>query len=322
MATAGLRAALRAALAARPGPPAAAAARRGRPQAARPQPAALEPRPLCQPLCQAGQVRAAHAAAVAAPAPGAATAAAPRGGAEAPRGAAVGTGTGGLTAEELTATADSDVARLGGAIAAAVRQHGRVKIRSVGAKAAYRAIKALVNASEYLREDQGAPKDRVLAAELSEQVVLQNGKDEDAAPEERAAPSAEASAAASPQSRNESQVKRTVMFIEARAMVGLPAVASCRELIVSANTNVGRSAGAIASAIRPAGEGEAAVRAMGNVAVHKAMVSAAMARAYLSNDGRGVRFVVVPSFEEQQQEGASGGRRIKQLVLRMRRTGP
>merc|ERR1712232_1044871 len=47
----------------------------------------------------------------------------------------------------------ADVARLGGAIASRISDCQEAMIRSIGPAAAYRGIKSVVNAAEYLRDD-------------------------------------------------------------------------------------------------------------------------------------------------------------------------
>lgn len=119
---------------------------------------------------------------------------------------------------------ESPSAKVGGAIAAHVRRDGLVVVRSVGAKAAYRAIKALANASEYLQEDAGASPERPLAVSFSEVTV--------------------------PQSARPGEPTRTVLLSEAR-LADLPAPGlTPQELIVSAGTNAGKAAAAIAAAMR------------------------------------------------------------------------
>uniref|UniRef100_A0A7S4UX67 Uncharacterized protein n=1 Tax=Alexandrium monilatum TaxID=311494 RepID=A0A7S4UX67_9DINO len=196
--------------------------------------------------------------------------------------------------ENLVATAEAEVAKLGGAIAARVRSFGRASVRSIGSKAAYRCLKAVVNAADYLRQDAGASPDRVLAVSLSEQVARQS----DAA----------------------DAAKRTVMIFEAELREAPPGGEgqASKELIVGAATNAGRAAAAIAAVMRQGQGAGALVRAIGANAVHQALVSAALARKYLENDGDGVRFVVVPSFEDQNSP-PKGVKPIRQLVFRILR---
>lgn len=193
--------------------------------------------------------------------------------------------------EPLMCRADQDVARLGGTIAAQAREHGRVAIRSVGPRAAYRAVKAVVNASEYLQQDDGTPEDRWLAFTVSSEVsMIPRGGDSEEKP-------------------------RAVLVLEARPRPFPRASPKARDLIVSGKTNAGKAAAAMASAMRPGVGSQAAVRAMGAQAVYQALTAAATAQAYLDNDGRGVRFVVLPNFEEMQNSDPN--LKAKQLVLWM-----
>lgn len=186
------------------------------------------------------------------------------------------------------ATATSDIAKLGGAAASRVRKDGHVDVRSVGPKASYRAVKALVNASEYLAQDDDAPAERWLALQISREAL------EVPVPESEPA-------------------RRTLFLLSARPRRRPPTSPEARNLIVSAQTNAGKAAAAMASAMRPAEGSQARVLAMGTEAVYQALFSVQMAQAYLDNDGRGVRFVVFAAFEEVELRQ----KRAKQLVLRM-----
>ncbi|CAE8636989.1 unnamed protein product [Polarella glacialis] len=217
----------------------------------------------------------------------------------------------------LVASASSDVAKLGGAVAARVRDSGRASIRCIGAKAAFRSIKALVNASEYLKQDPGAATGSVLGAKVSE---LQEGGDEDAGDAGRS----------------------RIMLLEVEPLIlpsggaqnegsrssgSKPASADrqpTRDLIVGAQTQASRAAAAMAGALRPQGGGHGempVVRAIGATAVHTSLVAAGLAQRYLDNDGRGIRFVVVPSFEAEESTTTGSGAQ-RQLVLRLVRVGP
>jgi len=214
------------------------------------------------------------------------------------------------------ATADSVIGPLAGAIAAHVRDSGRVTVRSVGPKAAYRAIKALVSACEYLQSDAGSSPERPLVVQFAEEVSEQ----EVASPRDGAPAAAEQKA----------PPKRTVLLAAASVAEGplLPPGAGGdaserRELTVSARTNAGKAAAAIAATMRTGPGAIATVRAMGADAVHQSLIAASMAQRYLDNDGRGVAFVVAPAFEVQSnlvRPGDAADRRPpKQLVLRAHR---
>merc|ERR1712194_63758 len=93
-----------------------------------------------------------------------------------------------------------------------------------------------------------------------------------------------------------------------------------KKLIVGAQTNAGRAAAAIAGVMREdpsaaASHAGASVQAMGAGAVHQAMIAGALAQNYLNNDGKGVKFNVIPRFEEV--ESGETGKRNRQLVLQM-----
>jgi len=171
----------------------------------------------------------------------------------------------------------------------------------LGPRLPTRGVKAVVNAADYLRNDEGAPQDRVLSVQLTEQVEAQGGEDVEA--------------------------RRTVMIIMAEPRQGLSTSSSSaeaavsKELIVGAQTNAGRAAAAIAAVMRQDVKAIAVVRAMGAIAVHQALVSMALAQKYLNNDGAGVEFVVVPAFEDKSPP-TKGGKPTKQLVLTVVRVKP
>lgn len=196
--------------------------------------------------------------------------------------------------ERLVASADVEIGKLGGAIAGRVRKSGRVTVRSIGSKAAYRCIKAIVTATDYVRQDGGNSSSSALAVRLAEQVSTEDGDD---------------------------GARRTVMIFEAelRDLPGPQSGSASRELIIGAQTNAGKAAAAIAAVMRQGKDAAALIRAMGANAVHQALISAALAQKYLNNDGDGVKFVVVPTFEDKN-EPPKGVKPIKQLVLRVLRT--
>eukprot|EP00747_Dinoflagellata_sp_TGD_P138673 gnl/TRDRNA2_/TRDRNA2_175807_c7_seq2.p1 gnl/TRDRNA2_/TRDRNA2_175807_c7~~gnl/TRDRNA2_/TRDRNA2_175807_c7_seq2.p1 ORF type:complete len:232 (+),score=39.35 gnl/TRDRNA2_/TRDRNA2_175807_c7_seq2:92-787(+) len=192
----------------------------------------------------------------------------------------------------LQVSSDADVAKLGGAIAARVREFGRATMRSIGSKAAFRGVKAVVNASEYLREDQGADKGQVLAVRVSE------------SPEEH-----EPVGGGDP-------VRRTVMTMEARLRPSPSPDLRATNLIVGAQTNAGRAAAAVAHSLRPEG-GAAAVRALGATAVHQSLIATALAQKYLDNDDKGVKCAVVPSFESSKEPGEGPKRQLVLQIIRV-----
>lgn len=201
----------------------------------------------------------------------------------------------------LSVRADADVARLGGAIAANVRRQGRVEIRAVGPKAAYKGIKAVVNAGEYISQDEGAPPDRALAVTLVEHVESEDRPDGGVS-------------------------RRTVMTMHAAPrQYKVPEEAT--ELMVGSSTNAGKLAAAMAASLRPS-TGAAAVKGMGAQAVHQALIAACVAQGYLDTDpGNGLRLAVVPRFEECPETAdypptKSQNRRRRQLVLRLLRVEP
>mmetsp|Transcript_79667 Transcript_79667/g.221687 ORF Transcript_79667/g.221687 Transcript_79667/m.221687 type:complete len:306 (+) Transcript_79667:181-1098(+) len=211
--------------------------------------------------------------------------------------------------QSLQARAEANVGALAGAIAHRTRKDGRVKIRSIGAKAAYRSIKAVISASDLLEQDDEASKDQVLVVRISEKAEKVT-------------------------SLNGEEVNRTVMELDAHRQRRRPPPAAGaplpRELVVSSTTNAGRAAAAVASAVR-AEAGAATIRMMGATAVHQAMVATAIAQGYLDNDGRGLNFVVVPRFVDytgvesggsdgtKSTESAPGAKSKKQLVLGIER---
>lgn len=74
----------------------------------------------------------------------------------------------------------------------------------------------------------------------------------------------------------------------------------------------------MAGALRPMGGGHGKyplVRGIGTIAIHRALVAAYLAQNYLDNDDRGVRFLVVPRFVQEETRTGSGFR--NQLVLRL-----
>ena len=73
----------------------------------------------------------------------------------------------------------------------------------------------------------------------------------------------------------------------------------------------------MAGALRPMGGGHGKyplVRGIGTIAIHRALVAAYLAQNYLDNDDRGVRFLVVPRFVQEETQTGSGFR--NQLVLK------
>lgn len=220
-------------------------------------------------------------------------------------------------AKDLIAGANSDVGRLGGAIAARMRKSNQARISCIGPKAAYCSIKAVVTASDYLRQDPGACANTSLGVQITES----SGKAESGA-------------------EAEGQLQRSVMHLDVEILKlpdGWPGAADqavqeapsssrkrekTHDLIVGAKTQAGSAAAAMAGALRPKGGGHGdipAVRAIGAVAVHRAMVATSLARRYLDTDDRDVDFMVVPNFELEHSAGTGSGKQ-KQLVLRLMRT--
>jgi len=183
---------------------------------------------------------------------------------------------------------DSDVAGVGGAVAARIRRFGRATLRSMGPNAAYRAVKAAVNASEYLQEDNDWVGNHSLALTIHEEYI-----------------------------QDDTPVRRKVLVMEARlsavhgnsgsSVAGPRAMDVSQSLVVGAHTNAGKAAAAVAHKLRPR-NGPLTVRAMGAKAVHQALIAAAFAQRYLDTDSDNVKFVVTPRFEE-------AGDKQKQLML-------
>lgn len=197
--------------------------------------------------------------------------------------------------DTLRATAEINPQQLGAAIAAKVREHGFAEIRSVRARAAYQGLKAVVAAGEYLAQDDGALQGKVFAVTISEKREPLSTNDDD---------------------RNK---KLIVMMIKAQLHPNPPS-RNVTELRVGAKSNAGKVAAAIASSMRmEAGTGSAVVRAMGAVAVHQSMIACTLAQEYLDNDGRGVKFIILPCFDILSTEQMSGELK-RQLVLRIERT--
>ncbi|CAE7040375.1 unnamed protein product [Symbiodinium sp. CCMP2592] len=203
----------------------------------------------------------------------------------------------GSSSDVLTASAATDVARLGGAIAAHVRQVGSASIRCIGPKAAYRSVKSVVNASDYLSRDPDALEDRFLGMEVSKRKARRREESEPA------------------EHSNELHLRVHPVQLPAGAFQkSKPAV----ELLVGASTQPGKAAAAMAGALRPMGGGHGKyplVRGIGTLAIHRALVAAYLAQTYLDNDDRGVRFLVVPRFVQEETQTGSGFR--NQLVLRL-----
>ena len=91
------------------------------------------------------------------------------------------------------------------------------------------------------------------------------------------------------------------------------------DLLIGATTQPGKAAAAMAGALRPMGGSHGKyplIRGIGTAAVHRALVSARLAQTYLDNDGRGVRFLVVPSFEQEPSTQTGSGYQ-NQLVMRL-----
>ncbi|CAK9037166.1 unnamed protein product [Durusdinium trenchii] len=200
--------------------------------------------------------------------------------------------------EVLTATAVSDVARLGGAIAARIRQDGETSVRCIGAKAAFQFVKALVNAMGYLSHDPDAPPERFLGFQVRE------GKGE-----------------ASERGR-ELRLRVLPLHVAPSELKASPNTAAAgpdvaaTDLLVGNGTVPAKAAAAMAGALRPQGGGHGKyplVRAMGSTAVHRAMVSGMLAQKFLDNDDRGVTFCIVPYWSVE----LSSEQNNKQLILRL-----
>lgn len=196
--------------------------------------------------------------------------------------------------------ADTDPAALGGAVAARLRKLGAARVRAVGSKAAYRGMKGLVNADDYLKQDEGAPAGRRV-------VVIVHQK-------------------AEAESLLHGEVKRTVVTMEASLSTDVPNSSAPPRLVkIGAETNPGKAAAAMKIGLKESSrEAGVMIRAMGAVAVHKALMAAIYCQQYLQTDGDGITFVVVPGFElmEPTASGADGGEAApkKQMVLRLYRT--
>lgn len=202
------------------------------------------------------------------------------------------------SSDALTASAASDTVRLGGAIAARVRQDGHTSIRCVGAKAAFQSIKALVNATGYLSHDEGAPEGRHLGI----QVLPQSSK----------APEAEGQGSQEGPRELRLHIEPVVVPADALTL----GAGGHTDLLVGANTVAGKAAAAMAGAMRPQGGGHGkypVVRAMGSVAAHRALVAGMLAQRYLDNDGRGVRFCILPYWSRE----LASEKNSKQLVFRL-----
>ncbi|CAJ1353021.1 unnamed protein product [Effrenium voratum] len=209
------------------------------------------------------------------------------------RGLATGSG----EIEVLTATAVSEVSKLGGAIAGRIRKDSRTSIRCVGHQAAFRSVKAVVNASEYLSQDDSAPKGRMLGIQVAEMDGRREGG-------------------------NELRLQiGPVMLQDSVAASGASdssgsSGSRSHDLLISGKTAPGKAAAAMAAAMRPMGGGHGRcplVRAMGSMAVHRALVTGHLAQKYLDNDRRGVRFCLIPYFS--RHIATEDGK--KQLVLRL-----
>jgi stage V sporulation protein SpoVS len=192
--------------------------------------------------------------------------------------------------------ADADVALVGGAIAARVRQAGHAEVRSVGNKATYRAAKSLINAGEYLASDKETPKDQVLALRVATYIEPQG--------RENSRPGEEAMA--------------KVFSFEARPSL-VKTSSTARVLLIGAQTNAGKAAAAIAGEFRSGKDagGSVTLRAMGAASVRQALSAVVIAQKYLEREELNQPLVVVPSFadyhEEAKEESVSSTKR--QFVL-------
>jgi len=196
----------------------------------------------------------------------------------------------------LMASANADVSKLGGAIAARLRQTGNAVIGAVGPQAAYRSIKAVVSATDYLRQDEGAPRNQLLAMRLSERPVPQKLDDG-------------------------GSFRRTVMTfeVEPHHVPDVPGPVA-KDIIVGAQTNAGKAAAAVAGVMKQDKSASSRTKAMGATAIHQALIAHSLAQDYLNKDGQGVKFVILPLFEDMPGESQKPGKPVKQLVLRAVRT--
>ena len=88
------------------------------------------------------------------------------------------------------------------------------------------------------------------------------------------------------------------------------------DLLVGNETVAGKAAAAMAGAMRPQGGGHGKyplVRAMGSVAAKRALIAGMLAQRYLDNDGRGVRFCMLPYWSRE----LASEQNTKQLVFRL-----
>lgn len=196
----------------------------------------------------------------------------------------------------LTAGAKTDLVRLGGAIAARVREDGHTTIRCVGAQAAFASIKAVVNATGFLRHDEGVTDEHHLGIQVLSSSKNTEGSEEDL--------------------RREMRMRIEPVVVSADALVVKPGETGHTDLLVGNATVPGKAAAAMAGAMRPQGGGHGKyplIRAMGSKAAHLALVASMLAQRYLDNDDRSVRFCVLPYWSRE----LASEKNSKQLVFRL-----
>eukprot|EP00438_Fugacium_kawagutii_P031450 Skav200326 [mRNA] locus=scaffold1760:181901:182614:- [translate_table: standard] len=195
----------------------------------------------------------------------------------------------------LTAGAKTDLVRLGGAIAARVREDGHTTIRCIGAQAAFASIKAVVNAQGFLSHDEGVTDEHHLGIQ-----VLSSSK----------------STEGSEDPRREMRMRIEPVVVSADALAVKPGETGHTDLLVGNATVPSKAAAAMAGAMRPQGGGHGkypVVRAMGSKAAHLALVASMLAQRYLDNDDRSVRFCVLPYWSRE----LASEKNSKQLVFRL-----
>lgn len=198
----------------------------------------------------------------------------------------------------LTAGAKTDLVRLGGAIAARVREDGHTTIRCVGAQAAFTSIKAVVNATGFLSHDEGVTD----AHHLGIQVLSSSKNTEGSEDPQR--------------EMHEMRMRIEPVVVSADAFAVKAGETGHTDLLIGNSTVPSKAAAAMAAAMRPQGGGHGKyplVRAMGSIAAHRALLASLLAQRYLDNDDRSVRFCVLPYWSRE----LASEKNSKQLVFRL-----
>eukprot|EP00435_Cladocopium_sp_Y103_P058568 s512_g20.t1 len=186
--------------------------------------------------------------------------------------------------EVLMASAQTDVSKLSGALAARLRASGSASVKAMGPNAVQSATRALLRCRYWLQQERADHETWLLV----DRVHTENEKD-----------------------------ALGELVIEARWAPTARSMLEEEEVLVSQKSNIGQVASFVANRLAEEPHVAPALKSVGPQAASQALRALAIARKYVAKEHPGEELLLCPREEKKSQEGGRGrrGDHYRQLVL-------